>query len=509
MGKFVTKEEYIILKKKLEKEQKKIVLCHGVFDLIHPGHIIHFQEAKSLGDILIVSITSQEYVRKGPGRPYFNNDMRIRFLTAIECIDYVLVSEEYTVKDIIEIVEPDLYVKGKEYENTEGDITGKITEEIELVKKHGGDIYYTSGDVFSSTKLINNALNVMTDEVKEYMVGLKKKYSFQDIKNYINKIQELKVLVIGDVIIDEYVYCQIQGLMSKDTGYSSKFQRSEKYLGGSLAIARHISSFTDNVTLMSIIGNEKEIHSRLLNELSQNIRMDLEYNDIRETIIKKRFVVENVKRKELDKIFVINNIPENVMIEGAIKESFKNKIKDKIKDFDIVVLCDFGHGLIDKETIQIIEENAKFLAINCQTNSSNLGTNLITKYNRVDVFSLDQRELNLAFANNSIEEEELLLRLSNYLKADGWLTKGAKGAEGISENNLYTCPALTLQVIDTIGAGDAFFSLASIVKKAGATIELATFLGNVAGALAANIIGNKQGIEKVNVMKYISTLMNI
>ena len=98
---FVTKEEYIILKEKLKKEQKKVVLCHGVFDLIHPGHIIHFQEAKSLGDILIVSITSQEYVRKGPDRPYFNNEMRIKFLTAIEYIDYVMVSESYTVKDII------------------------------------------------------------------------------------------------------------------------------------------------------------------------------------------------------------------------------------------------------------------------------------------------------------------------------------------------------------------------------------------------------------------------
>lgn len=509
MGKFVTKEEYIILKEKLKKEQKKVVLCHGVFDLIHPGHIIHFQEAKSLGDILIVSITSQEYVRKGPDRPYFNNEMRIKFLTAIEYIDYVMVSESYTVKDIIEVVEPNLYVKGKEYKKAEEDITGKITEEIELVKKHGGDVHYTSGAVFSSTKLINNAFNTITDEVREYIINLKKQYSFQDIQNCIDKIQDLKVLVVGDVIIDEYVYCQIQGLMSKDTGYSSKFQRSEQYLGGSLAVARHISSFTENVTLMSIIGNEKEIHSRLLNELSQKIRMDLEYDETRETIIKKRFIVENIKRKELDKIFVINNIPQHVMIEGEAKENFKDKLKDKIESFDIVVLCDFGHGLIDNETMEMIEEKAKFLAINCQTNSSNLGMNLITKYNKADVFALDQKELNLAFSDNNSSEEKLLLKLSKHLKGEGWLTKGVRGAEGISEGEFYNCPALTLQVVDTIGAGDAFFSLASIAKKAGATIELSTFLGNVAGALAANIVGNKEEVEKVNVMKYISTLMNI
>ena len=92
MGKIISKEEAGELQE-LKKAGKKLVLCHGVFDLVHPGHIIHFQEAKKLGDILIVSVTAEKYVRKGPGRPYFNDELRMKFLEAISCIDYVMLSE--------------------------------------------------------------------------------------------------------------------------------------------------------------------------------------------------------------------------------------------------------------------------------------------------------------------------------------------------------------------------------------------------------------------------------
>ena len=129
MKKRVSKQEFAEIREELRRQNKKVVLCHGVFDLIHPGHIQHFQEAKSLGDVLAVSVTAAKYVRKGPGRPYFNDQLRMESLAAIECIDYVLLSEGYTVEDIIEAAQPDLYVKGKEYKRAEDDITGKIVEE--------------------------------------------------------------------------------------------------------------------------------------------------------------------------------------------------------------------------------------------------------------------------------------------------------------------------------------------------------------------------------------------
>ncbi|MCI8873766.1 MAG: adenylyltransferase/cytidyltransferase family protein [Lachnospiraceae bacterium] len=508
MGKIISKEKIDEIKR-LKEKGKIIILCHGVFDLIHPGHIIHFQEAKKMGDILVVSITAAEYVRKGPGRPYFDDEMRLKFLSAIECIDYVMISEGYTVDDVIESIEPNLYVKGEEYAKAEDDITGKIQEEIDLVRSHGGDIAYTTGRVFSSTKLINHALPALSPEVKEFMAGFSQRYSIEDIRNYTDNMGKLKVLVVGDAIIDEYIYCNVQGMMSKDMGYSARYQYKEQYLGGTLAVARHLASFTENVTLMSVIGTEENVHSRMLDELSDKMRVDMTYSNVFETIVKSRYVSLNEKREEIDKVFAVNNLPVPMRIDKEALDKFKDKLKNKISDFDVVVLCDFGHGLIDREIMKIIQENARFLAINCQTNSSNYGKNLITKYKRADVFALDQKELNLAFSEYWQSEDELLVRLSEHFGSPGWLTQGSQGATSVNNGHLKTCPAFTLKVKDTIGAGDAFFALASLAVAAGASMEMGTFMGNIAGALAANIVGNKESIEKVNVLKYASTLLNV
>lgn len=510
MGKVITKSEYSKkIKEQLRLAKKKVVLCHGVFDLIHPGHIIHFEQAKRMGDVLVVSITSEKFVRKGPGRPYFNDEMRMKFLEAIEYIDYVLLSEGYTVSDIIEVVEPDIYVKGEEYKQFKDDITGKITEEQALVEKHGGKVQFTSGSVFSSTKLINTALAGLPDDVKFYMEDVKRRYSMEDIKKYAEEVSKLKVIVIGDTIIDKYTYCDIQGMMSKDMGYSARLSHSEEYLGGAVAIARHLSSFSENVTLMSIIGNEEEIRVRMSDELSNMMNLKLVYSQEVPTIVKRRYLDRNEKREEYRKIFAINNIPENPGYEAGIRNEFLEKLDEAISDYDVVFLCDFGHGLVDEEIMSMVQKKAKYLALNCQTNSSNKGMNIITKYTRADVFTLDQQELNLAYPIYGKDEKEKLKMLSQHLGGDGWLTRGSMGAYGIDGRNVYECPAFTLTVKDTVGAGDAFFSLAGIFTAAGAPMEIGTIMGNIGGALGANIVGNREAVEKVNALKFASTLLNV
>ncbi len=509
MGTIVSKQDFLNIKNVLKKEGKTFVLCHGVFDLVHPGHIIHFQEAKSLGDVLVVSVTAEKYVRKGPGRPYFNDEMRLKFLASIECIDYVILSEAYTVDDIIEVVEPDLYVKGQEYAKAEDDITGMIGREIDLVRQHGGDVYYTSGEVFSSTKLINTALPAMTDEVKDYMRDFKSCYTMQDIKDYTQQLDKLKVLVIGDVIIDEYVSCAVQGLMSKDMAYSVRRLRSERYLGGSMAVARHISTFVKHIDLMSIIGNEKGIVQEIQEQLPDNVGLIMEQSPVYPTIVKKRYITENPKRNEVDKVFVENNIPNPMKIDADSMQLFQQQLSDTIGEYDVVVLCDFGHGLVDKDVMQIVQDKAKFVSLNCQTNSTNYGMNLITKYKKASTFAVDQKELKLAFPDYTLTEEEAIEKLSLYLGCNGWLTRGSLGAMAIVDGKLISCPAFTLHVKDTIGAGDAFFAIASIYASLNIPFEVTTFMGNIAGALATNIVGNKEAVEKVNVLKYANTLLNI
>ncbi len=515
MAKVIDKREYRRIKDDLKGS--KVGLCHGVFDLIHPGHIIHFEEAKSVCDVLVVSVTAAKYVRKGPDRPYFNDEMRLKFLSEIECIDYVMLSEGYTVDDIIECVEPDLYIKGQEYAKSSDDVTGMIDREVELVRQHGGDVYYTSGPVFSSTKLINKGLSVLPKEVVSYAENFIQRYTFDSIRELTDRVSELKVLVIGDVIIDKYTYCQVQGLMSKDMGYSAKFQADEEYLGGSIAVARHLADFVKRLTLCSVVGNEEDKNQRFQQELGSIMKLELVQSEVFPTIVKHRYLQRNKKREDLRKIFAINNIPDSLELDADTALTFRQKVESIIEDYDVVVLCDFGHGLINGELIELIQNKANYLALNCQANSSNYGLNVITKYTRADVFALDQKELKLAFPYYDMTEEEALQALAEHLKCNnGFLTRGAMGACGIEKkidrsisDYIYSCPAFVLNVIDTVGAGDAFFALASIYMAADAPVEVGLFMGNIAGALATNIVGNKSALEKANVLKYAGTLLNV
>lgn len=262
---------------------------------------------------------------------------------------------------------------------------------------------------------------------------------------------------------------------------------------------------------MSMIGSEEPVRLRLFDELSDKMRLRLTY-DVQggvPTIIKHRYLTRNEKREEYKKIFAVNNIPQNVHYEGKVYASFKEKLKSTCADYDAVFLCDFGHGLVDREVMEIVQKQAKFLALNCQTNSANKGLNIITKYTRADVFTVDQQELKLAFPEEAGDEKAGLRKLAGHLKGCGFLTRGSKGAYGIGKAGIQDCPAFTLNVKDTIGAGDAFFAVAGIFTAAGAPPEAGIFAGNVAGALGANIVGNKEAVEKVNVLKYAGTLMNI
>ena len=135
--KIITREEFGRIRDRMRKDGNKVVLCHGVFDLLHYGHIEHLQEAKAQGDVLVVSVTAAKYVNKGPGRPYFNDQQRMAFLASLEFVDYVLLSEAVTVHEIVKYVQPNVYVKGQEYAAAENDVTGNIGPEQEIVEQYG------------------------------------------------------------------------------------------------------------------------------------------------------------------------------------------------------------------------------------------------------------------------------------------------------------------------------------------------------------------------------------
>lgn len=505
--------DYSDLKEKIKSLRacgKVVIHCHGVFDLLHPGHIMHLQQAKAMGDILIVSLTTAKYVNKGPNRPYFNDETRLNTIAALEMVDYVVLSDFPTAIEVIKAIKPNYYVKGMEYSNIENDVTGEIKNEIDEVEKYGGQVSFTEGQVFSSTKLINNNFSSYTVETKCYLEVLSKKYSFNAVRDMLESFKDLKVLVVGDVIIDEYVFCDVKGLMSKDRAYSALYKREEEYLGGVLAVANHIASFTDNVTVLSIIGDEPKLHSQILNDLSNKMHFNFVTDSNFKTPLKRRYIEKHGIRDEYEKLFSMNFIMNDDEIRGYDRKYFYANLEECIESFDMVVVTDYGHGIMDKRAIEIVEKMAKYLAVNAQTNSTNYGTNLLTRYKRADTFTLDQRELGLVFNTNANNYNELMLILREQLNGkNAWLTLGSEGAIGINEQNVIDkAPALTLEVKDTIGAGDAFYAISSLCAARELPLEIGSLLGNMAGAIASNVIGNSRQIDKVNFLKYLKTILN-
>src|SRR3989344_2525482 len=201
-NKIVPLEDFRRISSRLRRQGKVIVHCHGVFDLVHPGHIRHFRSAKAAGDILVVTITADRYVKRGPGRPIFNHQIRAETLASLVDTDYICIVHEATAEQAIGSIRPHIYAKGPDYRNQAEDITGKISEEEALVKSFGGKLLITNDATFSSSKLINDHLETYSPGIRSYLTSLKVKYSADDIHRMLSSLKDLRVLVIGDAIID-------------------------------------------------------------------------------------------------------------------------------------------------------------------------------------------------------------------------------------------------------------------------------------------------------------------
>jgi len=504
-AKIKTIDELALILEKLRKEGKKIAHCHGCFDLLHPGHLKHFQAARNKADILVVTLTKDEHVNKGPGRPVFNHHLRADSIAALECVDYVAINEWPTAIETIKLLKPHFYVKGSDYADKNNDLTGKIYEEEEAVKSVGGMLHFTDEVSFSSTSLINTFLSPYPQEAKEFFHEFKKKYSSSDIIKRIKSVADLKVLVIGDIIIDEYHYCSGMGKSQKDNIIATKFINDEVFAGGVLAAANHIAGFCKEVTLLSCIGQVNNYDNFINSHLKTNIEPNFYFRKDVPTVVKRRFVDPAF----LTKLFEVCYLDDISAMPKDIEDSIIDYLQKSLKDFDLVLATDFGHGLITPKIIKLLSDKAKFLAVNVQTNSANLGYNLVTKIHRADFICIDEPEIRLACHDKISNLEHLITEVSKKINCQKIIvTRGHKGSLTYSaKEGFCEIPVFSRDIVDRIGAGDAFFSIASPCVYKGNPMKVAGFIGNAVGAMKVLIVGNRMSVEPIPLFKYIATLL--
>ncbi|MBF0555802.1 MAG: adenylyltransferase/cytidyltransferase family protein [Nitrospirae bacterium] len=504
-------KELSTLLEALKAGGKRIVHCHGCFDLMHPGHIKHFQAAKQMGDCLVITVTPDVYVDKGTGRPVFNQAIRAECLAALECVDYVAINEWPTAEQTLRLLRPDIYVKGQEFENFI-DKTGKLQKEYEVIKEIGAQISFTHEIVFSSTELLNkyfnpaikNTLDIYPDDVVTFLKQFSSKYKFGDILRYIDTIKNMKILLIGDCIIDEYYTCETMGKSPKAQLLVNKYLNHEVFNGGVMAIANHLAGICDDVHMITALGAEDSKENFITNNLKSTIRPKFFYRKDSPTIVKRRYI-NNYQRQ---KVFEINYINDSY-IDETLNRQIIGHIRSIIHDYDLIMVSDFGHGLITKEIIAAMEEFSTKVAVNVQTNGANSGYNLITKYNRVNFICLDEYEARLAVQDKFSAIDDIARALMSEVSFNHLvITLGGRGLIYINGRGEITkVPAFATNIVDIVGAGDALFTYAASCFAVDMPAEAASFAGNVVGALAVQIVGNKKPVEKHEVLEFINTLL--
>ena len=222
---------------------------------MHAGHYRHFQEAKDFGDLLIVSITADKFINKGPGRPVFNELLRAEMIASLSYVDFVIIINEASAISAIESVKPNIYVKGDDYRDKSKDLTNKIILEESKVKENGGFLKYTSDITFSSSSLINKNFPVFDQSLKDFL-SLYKKEGIEYFISLTDKLKDKKVLVVGESIIDEYIYTETLGKSAKESILATLKKSNQVFAGGAVAAANHISEFCKKIFLVTGIGDK-------------------------------------------------------------------------------------------------------------------------------------------------------------------------------------------------------------------------------------------------------------
>ena len=281
--------------------KRKVIMCHGTFDIVHPGHIRHLLYAKEKGDTLVVSLTCDKFISKANYRPFITETLRALNLAVLDFVDYVLIDKNETPLKNLKLIKPDYFAKGFEYNKEK--MNPKTLEEIKVIESYGGKIIFSPGDiVFSSSKIINTSPPDMKNE-KLFHLMESEKITFDDLFETVNKFKNKKVHIIGDCIIDTFTYCSMIGGMTKTPTMSLKKEYFNNYVGGAGVVAKHLAAAGAKVTLTTINGVDKEskFFQKDLKKY-KNIKLNLILDKNRPTTNKNVIICNNHRLLKIDNI---------------------------------------------------------------------------------------------------------------------------------------------------------------------------------------------------------------
>jgi rfaE bifunctional protein kinase chain/domain len=465
--------------------EKSVIMCHGAFDIVHPGHLRHLMYAKEKADLLIASVTADEHIEKANHRPYVPQELRAANLAALEMVDFVIVDPNPTPIQHMRVLQPDYFAKGYEY--FASGIPPKTQEEMDTLDEYGGEMVFTPGDVVYSSSALIEAHPPGLGVEKLLALMESEGVTFGVLREVLARLADLRVHVVGDTIVDSYSYCSLLGATNKSPTFSVKHDFTERFSGGAAVVAKHIRATGAQVTLSTVLG-EDELKEFVLDDLAAAGVTCLPFMDhTRPTTHKERFLADGYKLLQVDRV-------DNRQVSDRALQALAAGLQDT--PADIVIFSDFRHGIFNRQTIGRLRRAIPAEALKVADSQVSNRWGNVLDFTEFDLLTPNEREARFALGDQDSVVRPLALELFKQARCRYLILKlGERGiigyrSPGPQPREFFTIDSLVDRVIDPIGAGDALLSHASLALAATGNIVLASILGSVGAAVACERQGN-------------------
>jgi rfaE bifunctional protein kinase chain/domain len=460
------------------------VLIAGAFNVLHPGHLRLLRFAREAGEYLSVAVLSD---RLAGASAHVREGLRIEALRCLDWIDEVFIADE-PVTELIERLQPDIVVKGKEHEL-------RFNPELAVLESYGGALIFSSGEtIFSSIELIRKEFAVSNLKNIELPIDylLRHDIQLEQLKVLINKFQTLRVCVLGDLIVDEYITCEPLGMSQEDPTIVVAPIDSIRFIGGAGIVAAHAAGLGASVQLLSVSGNDL-VRDFALRELhGAGVSAKLLIDETRPTTLKQRF---RSKGKTLLRVSHLHQGAISIKLQKNFIEAFERVLEEGV---DLVVFSDFNYGCLPQSMVIELLKQASGrrlkLAADSQS-SSQVGD--ISRFHDMDLLTPTEREARVSTRNREDGLVVLAEELRNSANAQNILLK--LGEEGllIHAKNSHDAGWLTDRIDalnsapkDVAGAGDSLLITSALALACDASIWEAACLGALAAAIQVSRVGN-------------------
>ena len=461
--------------------QSSVVLVTGIFNVLHPGHLRLLRFAKERGDRLVVGVLSDHLAGRAA---HVAQALRLAGVQSNQFVDEAFLVST-SVQDVIRKVRPTVVVKGREH-------IGQENVEEDVLRGIGGRLIFSSGEsTFSSSDLINKELLLDSRgfSLNESYLD-RHRIRRRDLVDRIRSFSKLNVLVIGDLIVDEYIFCDPLGMSQEDPSIVVTPVSKERFIGGAGIVAMHASRLGSTTSYVSVVGDDS-VADFATNELhSSTVHAHLLRDDSRPTTLKQRF---RASGKTMLRVSHMSQIP----VSMSFQDQIMSEIESRIKRIDLVIFSDFNFGslpqtLVDRIT-SICHERGTMMVADSQS-SSQIGD--VSRFMGMKLIAPTEREARIALRNNDDGLVVLSEKLRSLAQAESVLL--TLGSDGVliyspdSDSGLITdkLAALNPNPVDVAGAGDSMLVTAALTLAVGGSVWEAAVVGSIAAAIQVSRLGN-------------------